>query len=1111
MTQRAADAEGVGIDAVDAKEQTALRVDGRALSLEVTYAVKRLVKGLASSREGSRQGFTLALCLLLRTIPDLDGARLFTLVHDLLPIKGGGMSDSEIKDNNFGRLFACMALIQTRKCAPSTAEWSAAVSSDSIHSLLCVKVLQELVRLRGCKSFMAEATAQSMQSVFEMVLTHIPADQVTTHMLDLLGKDDDVVNMTPEQLQLHLFAQRRVKAGKAACVKETELGKLVEPLKKSTASHPRLHQVWGELFELLAGMPDEEQASKRALATRGRWGDAGRKTLVSLWDLVVEDALLQSSHERKFAALELLARLADDATLPASTLMVLISANARRTLINNLGNKRCLLYTVSHKAWDAVMARAKTDPAFAFDLLQLLASNHRSFDKVTHTRTTSLLLQYLDKEGKLAYLTMLLHGYAEATRTLASMPMAEKSRSKTSSRDAGQGEDEEGEGKGAAAKAAARQRWAVESIYSLATRQRADLPVAVLEGILCWLLHTAFFTAGKGPKNKAKRGGADEEAAPSDELRQLCTARLFSLIEALATPAQPGPLSEGNQSGAGGLTVVAERSFKTAPTEVRKALVRVCPIADAVLDKAASLAEADPALVTADPALYWPLRAHLVWQALEMAGAKVGVQLDEAARSVRSDMWSTVKTLVQGSLAQKSSASKPSGLGVRECRALAVLFLYTGLELLSDPAAAVKVVQELHETYRRVLSLRRDGGAAKGKALKPKPTLKSKRAAAEQDEESAGQDESEASSQDEVMAVLVELLVSLLARPSAVLRSVVKTTFRAFSDSMTPSTIEVLVQVLSEAGNELFAASDDEDEMDEEDEDDTGDEEESDDDDSEGGEDMAEDAEVAKALSSTGRAEGARLSNKRKAVGDGEEEEHESSSDDGEEHEGEDWDDDKMFEIDHLVGQAFKSRMEEQRVAKETASMSLVLKLRTLELVEVLLTRKEPNANTLLLLEPLLDLAISGASGDKKGGESAQQRVSFHAKVMALYADKLCRMRPAPAAASMAQAKEALAMLTRLCKRMPVHGELAGSGISFLLRVLAASGPSYAGTLDKAVAEVGTLLDTWASKRHSNINPLFFRSTCHADRHAAPLCLFASVSAGEAAEATDTVPTQPTL
>ena len=35
---------------------------------------------------------------------------------------------------------------------------------------------------------------------------------------------------------------------------------------------------------------------------------------------------------------------------------------------------------------------------------------------------------------------------------------------------------------------------------------------------------------------------------------------------------------------------------------------------------------------------------------------------------------------------------------------------------------------------------------------------------------------------------------------------------------MTPSTIEVLVQVLSEAGNELFAASDDEDEMDEEDE-----------------------------------------------------------------------------------------------------------------------------------------------------------------------------------------------------------------------------------------------------------------------------------------------------
>ena len=214
-----------------------------------------------------------------------------------------------------------------------------------------------------------------------------------------------------------------------------------------------------------------------------------------------------------------------------------------------------------------------------------------------------------------------------------------------------------------------------------------------------------------------------------------------------------------------------------------------------------------------------------------------------------------------------------------------------------------------------------------------------------------------------------------------------------------------------------------------------GDEEESDDDDSEGGEDMAEDAKGAEPSALVvPRAPACPTSARRWRRST-------RATDGGEEHEGEDWDDDKMFEIDHLVGQAFKSRIEEQRVAKETASMSLVLKLRTLELVDVLLTRKEPNANTLLLLEPLLDLAISGASGDKKGGESAQQRVSFHAKVMALYADKLCRMRPAPAAASMAQAKEALAMLTRLCKRMPVHGEL-GSGISFLLRVLAASGPA---------------------------------------------------------------------
>lgn len=65
-------------------------------------------------------------------------------------------------------------------------------------------------------------------------------------------------------------------------------------------------------------------------------------------------------------------------------------------------------------------------------------------------------------------------------------------------------------------------------------------------------------------------------------------------------------------------------------------------------------------------------------------------------------------------------------------------------------------------------------------------------------------------------------------------------------------------------------------------------------------------------------------------------------------------------------------------------------------------------------------------------------------------------------------------MVERLCQRMVSHGELASAGLSFLLRVLAASASKHASALDSALAHVAALLERWASKKHSNIKPIFF-------------------------------------
>jgi DNA polymerase phi len=418
LAQKTADTAG---DAPADEKAAALRADGGVLGSEVTYSVRRLIKGLASSREGSREGFALGLCLLLRSFSDIDCGRLLQTMMELLPVKGGGLSDTEIKENNFGRLFGCMALIQTGKCTPSASEWSAAVKANTVEELPCVKVLDELARLQGSKSFMAEATTHTASQMMSVALAEAPADVLADILLPRLRKGSeglDVAEMTPEQLQLHLFSQNLILPGKPACLKETEIGKLVEPLKKATCSHPRLHQVWTQLLEIVATF---QGAKSKADRVGERWGPASLEVLKSMWLQVVEDALMVSSHERKYAALLLVQQLVPQ--LPPHAITMLLSPNMRRTLCNNLGKKQCLLYKAAHTTLEALMSRATSEPSFALALLQLLVKEQRNFDKVTHTRTTSQLLECLDEKGKMEYLTLLLSAYRSLSTSLPLSPL----------------------------------------------------------------------------------------------------------------------------------------------------------------------------------------------------------------------------------------------------------------------------------------------------------------------------------------------------------------------------------------------------------------------------------------------------------------------------------------------------------------------------------------------------------------------------------------------------------------------------------------------------------------------------------------------------------------
>ena len=85
-------------------------------SVDLSYAVKRLVRGLCSSRGAARQGFTLALSEVLRAFVDdqsMSPMGVLNLVENVRKDQGAGggkASGQEERDFMFAGLFGCIAV-----------------------------------------------------------------------------------------------------------------------------------------------------------------------------------------------------------------------------------------------------------------------------------------------------------------------------------------------------------------------------------------------------------------------------------------------------------------------------------------------------------------------------------------------------------------------------------------------------------------------------------------------------------------------------------------------------------------------------------------------------------------------------------------------------------------------------------------------------------------------------------------------------------------------------------------------------------------------------------------------------------------------------------------
>ena len=128
--------------------------DGTSLSKDGEYALKRLIKGLSSSRQSARQGFATCLSEMLQTVKGVDISTAFEMLTASTKITGA-IRGAEERDLLFGRLFGYIAV---------TRSGTLGVSAEHDHKTMA---LEGLMDLHQRKDWIREVVVEAILDLLE--------------------------------------------------------------------------------------------------------------------------------------------------------------------------------------------------------------------------------------------------------------------------------------------------------------------------------------------------------------------------------------------------------------------------------------------------------------------------------------------------------------------------------------------------------------------------------------------------------------------------------------------------------------------------------------------------------------------------------------------------------------------------------------------------------------------------------------------------------------------------------------------------------------------------------------------------------------------------------
>ncbi|KAL3843805.1 hypothetical protein ACJIZ3_001208 [Penstemon smallii] len=289
------------------------------------YAIRRLIRGVSSSRECARQGFALGLTILVATVPSIKLESLLKLIITLLEVSSSMKGQVEFT--------SCVIALAAKKGTYKSLlsqlywKWLRRYSISTVEALP-----SHVLEAPGLQEWFEGATEVGNPDALLLALK----------IREKVGLDNKFGKLLPSPYNKNKFFSA------------DHLSKIASCLKESTFRQPRVHCLWPFLVSNLLsdGAKDVDSAlglnsvkkHKRSRNCSSAEEDIDRH----LWcfcEVIIEGSFSPSSHDRKNLAYDILLLLLPK--LPASSVQVVLSFKVVQCLMDIFSTKDSWLYKVA--------------------------------------------------------------------------------------------------------------------------------------------------------------------------------------------------------------------------------------------------------------------------------------------------------------------------------------------------------------------------------------------------------------------------------------------------------------------------------------------------------------------------------------------------------------------------------------------------------------------------------------------------------------------------------------------------------------------------------------------------------------------------------------------